>query len=122
MCSTLCFVVVLQWCGPCTMTKPAARKAAAELHGIAKVGYINCDGEHQEFCAEQGVTYYPFLMVRQRVRASACPWVCTYICSVAARTNHQCAAPARLVWRPDPGTRGAAARRGLSLLHPSVLV
>lgn len=48
------------WCGPCSQLKPAVRRAAGTLDGVAKVGLVDCD-KNKGLCERVGVTAYPAL-------------------------------------------------------------
>eukprot|EP00658_Telonema_sp_P-2_P065579 TRINITY_DN5478_c0_g1_i1.p1 TRINITY_DN5478_c0_g1~~TRINITY_DN5478_c0_g1_i1.p1 ORF type:complete len:442 (-),score=100.67 TRINITY_DN5478_c0_g1_i1:303-1628(-) len=51
-------------CGPCQALKPAVRRAAWKLQGVAKVGMFSCvqSEEANQFCIEQGVSGYPTIV------------------------------------------------------------
>ncbi|KAG2499079.1 hypothetical protein HYH03_003262 [Edaphochlamys debaryana] len=46
------------WCGHCKALAPKWAAAAKSLHGVVRVGAVNCDA-HKELCGQQGVRGYP---------------------------------------------------------------
>ena len=46
------------WCGHCQKLAPEWKKAAKELHGVARLGAVNCDDE-KSTCSKYGIKGFP---------------------------------------------------------------
>ncbi|PSC75035.1 domain containing [Micractinium conductrix] len=46
------------WCGHCRQLAPKWRKLAEALHGVVKVGAVNCE-QQQALCQQNGIRGYP---------------------------------------------------------------
>lgn len=58
------------WCGPCRMVAPTLDEISDEVEGVAKVGKINVDEEH-ELATQFKVMSIPTLMVVKDGKISA---------------------------------------------------
>ncbi|CAM9355383.1 unnamed protein product [Ectocarpus sp. 8 AP-2014] len=47
----------------CSQLAPTMEKLAEVLHGVAKVGAMDCTGKAERFCVQQGVREFPGLML-----------------------------------------------------------
>lgn len=45
------------------MLSPTMEKLAEVLHGVAKVGAMDCTGNAERFCVRQGVREFPGVML-----------------------------------------------------------
>ncbi|KAI0565877.1 protein disulfide-isomerase PDIA-2 Endoplasmic reticulum lumen [Gracilaria domingensis] len=50
------------WCGHCQQSAPAFSKAAKKLHGVARLGVVNCD-EHKEIAQRFSIQGFPTIKV-----------------------------------------------------------
>lgn len=50
------------WCGHCKSSAPAFSRAAEKLHGVAKLGVVDCD-EHQALAQRFGIQGFPSIKI-----------------------------------------------------------